>query len=251
MKSCLVCFIICLLIVACNKEEINKPEPEEQNPLVMGDIIGKWDIRYPDAPTNGDLLFGYLEFLSDSTVIFTILSPDHTTVGEFKVKENRSIGLWGNDSLLNVTVKDDSLFFDLFAGEIIDKFLAVKDPKAIPAGASRFLCRDWSLSKKEGGMDVYDQLNRYSEKEIIEAKVVFSASGFYFWRYFKDGGLYSTVGRQNWDWHANIDNAIRDWDPRDKPDNNVYQTIYELTDSTLVMSNPITSKKLYLTPVRN
>ncbi|HRP56709.1 hypothetical protein [Agriterribacter sp.] len=251
MKSRLVCFIICLFMVACNKEEINEPEPEEHSSLVIGDIIGKWDIRYPDAPTNGDLLFGYLEFLSDSTFILTMLSPDHTTVGEFKVNDNRSIGLGENDSLLNVTVKDDSLFFDLFAGEVIDKFLAVKDPKAIPAGASKLLCREWSLNKKDGGIDIYDNHNRYSEKEIIEAKVVFSASGFYFWRFFKGDGLYSTFGRENWDWHSNIDDAIRYWDPRDEPDNNIYQTIYELTDSILIMSGYETSKKLYLTPVRN
>lgn len=250
MKSRLVRFIICLFIVACNKEEINKPEQEEQEPLVMGDIIGKWDIRYPDTPENGDLLFGYIEFLSDSTVIFTDLFVGHTTVGEFKVKDNRSINLWKNDSLLNVTVRNDSLFFDLFAGQFIDKLLAVKDPKATPVGASKLLCRDWSLNKKDGGIDIYDNRNKYHEKETIEAKVVFSASGFYFWRFFYEDGLFGTFGRENWDWHPNTDNAIRYWDPRVEPDNNVYQTIYELTDSILVMSGYETSKKLYLTPVR-
>lgn len=251
MRSRLLCFIIYLFIAACTKEEANKPEPEEQNPSVMGDITGKWDIRYPDAPTNDDLLLGYIEFLSDSTVIFTDLSVDHTMVGEFNVKDNKSIVLSINTSLLNVTVKNDSLFFELFSGELIGKFLAVKDPNATPEGASRLLCRDWSLSKKEGGIEMYDQLNRYREEEIIEAKVVFSASGAYFWRYFKENGMYSTPGRQNWDWHSNIDNAIRYWDPRVEPDNNVYQTIYELTDSTLIMGHPQINGNLYFTPVRN
>ena len=251
MKRHWVHFVICLFIAACNKEETNEPEQKEQQPLAMGDIIGKWDIRYPDTPTNGDILFGYIEFLSDSTVILTDLFLSHTTVGEFKVKDSRSISLWEKDSLLNVTVKNDSLFFDLFAGEIIDKFLAVRDPKATPSGPSKLLCREWSLNKKDGGIDIYDNRNKYSEKEIIEAKVVFSASGFYFWRFIYDNGLYSTSGPENWDWHSNIDNTIRYWDPRDEPDNNVYQTIYELTDSILVMSNYQPNKKLYLTPVRH
>ena len=66
MRSRLLCFIIYLFIAACTKEEANKPEPEEQNPSVMGDITGKWDIRYPDAPTNDDLLLGYIELSPQS-----------------------------------------------------------------------------------------------------------------------------------------------------------------------------------------
>lgn len=253
----LALFLGLSVFIACKKDDAPKPADPVETPeqILFGKIQGRWEADIPPpartqsgAPVSSKnqemLRFTSVEFLSDSTFIFT--TNGYSDLGHYVVTDSNSVALTGIAEVNDIEFTSSGISFSvkLTSGDWEGRELEAtgKKVEAITvAEAKKPLLKNWYLSINGDKGNIYTEYA--SQYQADKVKRLFTEYGTVFTQYYADTVL--VRGKVNyWKWHPSVADAIIEYTDADEIPDNRYFKITALSTSALTIDEYVIEQGL-------